>query len=127
MAQFVNTLRKFEDFMQLGGVSNDEIKKAEERLGVRFAEEYKEYLRECGAATADGHEYTGICKAKRLDVVLVTEKERSAELEISDSAYVVEQTHMDGIVIWQTTDEAIYQSHENSFKKINNSLAEYVG
>lgn len=127
MAQFVNTLRKFEDFMQLGGVSNDEIKKAEERLGVRFAEEYKEYLRECGAATADGHEYTGICKAKRLDVVLVTEKERSAELEISDSAYVVEQTHMDGIVIWQTTDGAIYQSHENSFKKINNSLAEYVG
>ena len=127
MAQFVNTLRNFEDFMQLGGVSNDEIKKAEERLGVGFAEEYKEYLRECGAATADGHEYTGICKAKRLDVVLVTEKERSAELEISDSAYVVEQTHMDGIVIWQTTDGAIYQSHENSFKKINNSLAEYVG
>ena len=127
MAQFVNSLRKFEDFMQLGGVSNDEIKKAEERLGVRFAEEYKEYLRECGAATADGHEYTGICKAKRLDVVLVTEKERSAELEISDSAYVVEQTHMDGIVIWQTMDGAIYQSHENSFKKINNSLAEYVG
>ncbi len=127
MSQFVKKIKSFEDYLQLGGVSNDEIKKAEERLGVRFAEEYKEYLRECGVATADGHEYTGIGKAKRLDVVLVTEKERSAELEIFDSAYVVEQTHMDGIVIWQTTDGIIYQSQGNSLKKINSSLAEYIG
>ena len=127
MSQFVKELKRFEDFMQLGGVSNEEIKNAEDRLGVKFAKEYKEYLKECGVATADGHEYTGICKSNRLDVVLVTEKERSVELEISDTAYVVEQTHIDGIVIWQTTDGTIYQSQGNSYKKINNSLVEYIG
>lgn len=127
MAQLVNALRKFGDFIQLGGVSDEEIKVAEESIGVRFSKEYKEYLRECGAATADGHEFTGICKAKRLDVVVVTKKERKEGIEFFDNAYVVEQAHIDGIVIWQTTDGAIYQSQGNSFKKIKESLVDYMG
>ena len=30
-------------------------------------------------------------------------------------------------VIWQTSDGKIYQSQGNKFKKINNSLADYIG
>lgn len=124
MANFVEKLKKFEDFTQLGGVSKAEIEDAEKQLGLKFAKDYKEYLQECGAATANAHEFTGLCDSKRLDVVLVTEKLRRQD-KFFDSAYVIEDTNMDGVIVWQTSKGEIYESQGNNVEEIAKSLAEY--
>lgn len=126
MIAFVEKLRQYGDFMESRGVSLKEINEAERQLHVEFSDEYKEYLAECGVATANGYEFTGISQSKRLDVVCVTEKERKNVREIPEGAYVVEQTHIDGVVIWQIKGGTVYQSQGDSFIKICDSLYEYI-
>lgn len=127
MSQFVNKLKKFDDFIELGGVSQDEINRTENILGVKFAEEYIEYLLECGVASADGHEFTGICKSKRLNVVDVTKEELAKVEDFPEGAYVVEQAHIDGVVIWQIQDGTIYMSQNKKVQWVSNSLYDYIG
>lgn len=126
MAKFVEMLMK-KNLISGNPVVEDEIKMAESKLDVKFARDYKDYVKKYGFVCFDGHELTGICKAKRLDVVSVTEKEREYFENIPKDAYVIEQAHIDGIVIWQTSNGKIYQSQGNSFEKICDSLAEYIG
>ena len=126
MLAFVEKLRQYDDFKALKGASLNEIKEAERKLNIEFSDEYKEYLSEYGIATANGYEFTGICQSERLNVVCVTEKERKNVREIPEGAYVVEQTHIDGIVIWQTRDGAVYKSQGDSFVMICDSLYEFI-
>lgn len=114
-------------FRSFKGASNEDIKKAEESLNVSFSKEYKLYLSKCGFATYEGHELTGICKAKRLNVVDVTINERKLSPDIQENWYVIEQLNIDGIVIWQSETGEIYQtSPEKKPLKIYDSLAEYI-
>lgn len=92
------------------GVSDALIEKAEFMLNVRFSNDYKEYLRVHGTASVDGHELTGIHSSKRLNVVDVTLSEKKHKHDIPHDWYVVEQTHIDGIVIWQNEKGDIYQT-----------------
>lgn len=126
MSKFVEKLKEYPDYLEFGGVSIEVINKAEQHLGLSFSEEYKEYLLRCGIATANGHEFTGLCSSDRLNVVCVTLAEMNRNGEVIEGAYVIEQTHIDGIVIWQIKRGDIYKSQENTFIKICNSLSEYI-
>ena len=107
--------------------TEDDVIKAEEKLQLSFSAEYKRYLLKYGFATCYGHEITGICKAKRLNVVDVTIMEREYAGNISSDWYVIEQLNIDGIVIWQSSTGKIYRTAPNTEpKKICNSLAEYI-
>lgn len=114
--------------MELGGVSEKDIEAAEMALGLTFAEEYRDYLLNCGIATAGGHEFTGIGKSRRLNVVNVTQEYRRKNKNIPDDLYVVEELGIDKIVIWQSTSGEIYQTvAESKPEKIADSIAEYLG
>lgn len=105
----------------------DDITKAEEKLNLSFSAEYKRYLLKYGFATYEGHEITGICKAKRLNVVDVTIIEREYTENIPANWYVIEQLNIDGIVIWQSETGEIFQTSPNTEPiKICDSLAEYI-
>lgn len=107
--------------------TEDDITKAEKKLNLSFPTEYKRYLLKYGFATYDGHEITGICKAKRLNVIDVTITEREYAENIPPDWYVIEQLNIDGIVIWQSSTGKIYQTSPNvEPTKICESLAEYI-
>ena len=126
MASFVNKIKLCEDYMALGGVSEHDVQKAEELLGLKFADDYRNYLIECGIATADGHEFTGIGKSKRLDVITNTLNKRSNNSQILSNMYVIEVVGIDGIVIWQDSEGYIYQSmKDGEFRKIADTLESY--
>ena len=104
-----------------------EINKAEKDLNLKFSEEYKSYLLNYGFATYEGHELTGICKAKRLNVVEVTKAERNNNPNVPNDCYVIETANIDGIVIWQNEDGLIFQSSPNTNSvELYNSLCEYI-
>lgn len=126
MLAFVERLRQYDDFVESKGASLNQINDTERQLQVEFSVEYKEYLSECGVASANGYEFTGICQSERLNIVCVTEKQRKNIREIPKGAYVVEETNIDEIVIWQTKDGTVYQSQGASFVKICDSLYEYI-
>ena len=98
------------------------IKEAEKSLGLKFSEDYKEYLQEYTIAMYDGHELTGLGKNKRTNVVNVTLSCRGYSSDIPQTWYVLEEGNVDGIVVWQDDKGHIYLGK----KKISESLYDYV-
>jgi hypothetical protein len=116
-----------ENFMSLGGVSEDKISEVETNMELIFADDYKEYLKKFGIATVDDHEFTGIGKSQRLSVDKVTQKERSKNDLIPKNLYVIEELGIDGITIWQSGTGEIYQSVSGEIPYvIYKSFLEYI-
>ena len=127
MNNIIDRLKEMPDYIGSNGRTEDEIQQAEKALGVSFSEDYRNYLKEIGLACFDGHELTGLTQTKRLDVVSITKEKREQFGNITSLWYVIEETNIFGIVIWQSSDGSIYETAPNSkAKKIDSSLAEYI-
>ena len=127
MSGFANKLRNLPDFISLISATSEQISKAENKLGLKFSNEYREYLTECGVASANGHEFTGVCKSSRLNVVDVTISERIRNPNIQTIYYVVEQINMDRIVVWQSNSGEVFITTPSMPPiKLCNSLCEYL-
>jgi hypothetical protein len=123
MSNFIKDLKSAPDFVQLNPATEADIKNAEKQLGLVFADEYKDYLLAFGTADGNSHEFTGICDSARLNVINVTKKQREYFKDIPTSFYVVEEAHIDGIVVWQDKDGAVYQTEPGiKTEKIAKSL-----
>ena len=127
MGKVIDSLKKKSDLIIGKPVSKEDIIKAEQELDVSFAKDYVEYLENFGFACYESHEITGICNAKRLNVVDVTKREKNYVNNVPNGAYVIEEAHIDDIVIWQVKNGNIYQSQgNNSVIYLCDSLNEYV-
>ncbi len=127
MNSIIEELKRKSDFFCEKGASEEEIKHAEGVLGLSFADEYKEYLQQYGSVSCGGHELTGVSADECLDVVRVTIKNLQHNPNIKIPLYVVEETHIDGIVIWQASSGEIFQSeYKEAPQKIYDSLIKYV-
>lgn len=127
MSSIVNVISSMKSFRARKPVDCNQIKEAEENLKLNFSTEYKEYLLAFGQVSIYGHEFTGICTSPRLNVVRITLEERINNPLIPHDLYVIEQIHIDDIVIWQNGSGEVYQSSINSnIKKIANSLSDFL-
>lgn len=127
MADVIEIFRGMPDFIGSTGRSEEEILHAERALGISFAKDYREYLEKIGLACFDGHELTGLTNTMRLDVVSVTNEKREQFGDCVSSWYVVEDTNIFGIVIWQDSDGVVYETAPNTKTKIiAKSLLEYI-
>lgn len=115
------------DLLPLKPATDQQITDAELQLRVSFANEYKAYVKEFGAIIADSIELTGIAKSNHRNVVSITERERRLNPNVPHTMYVIENTCVDGIIIWQDTKGEIYQTNPETYpKKIADSLVEYI-
>ncbi len=120
-------LEQQEAFESGKSATMEEILKAEETLTVTFAEEYRVYLQKYGWDSCKNHIFTGVSPFVGIDVATVTKKTRKRQPHVPHEYYVIEETQMDGIVIWQNSDGTIYASNPSSQPlKIASSLAEYI-
>ena len=127
MTSIVNKLCTLPAFCSLTGVSMEQIADAEKALALRFADDYREYLLSFGIASSDGHEFTGICNSKRLNVVDVTLAEKSITPGIPQDWYVLEEANIDGIVIWQNSIGKIFQTQPGrEAVKLADSICDYL-
>ena len=127
MASIATVMARLPSFRMRVPASVEQIDMAEKALGLQFSEEYREYLSAFGAASIYGHEFTGICTAKRLDVVSVTIYERERNPQIPENYYVLEQLNIDDVVIWQAQNGNIYQTIGGSEPiKICDSFCNYI-
>ena len=102
-------------------VDSENICKAEQKLNVVFADDYKKYLSAFGTVESDIIAISGL--GGYLDVVELTEECRSVNSQVP--YYVIEDA--DGLVIWQDETGAIYQTTPcQPPKKIHNSLAGFL-
>lgn len=127
MKRIVEIINNLTDLLSLKPASDTQITDAERQLGVSFAEEYKDYLSVFGAIMADGIELSGIAKAEHRNVVSLTKKERKLNPKVPNTMYAIENTCVDGIIIWQDTKGEVYQTQPGMEpKKIADSMADYI-
>lgn len=127
MSELIETMRNKPNFYAEKGVPMIQIEQAEKILGLKFAPDFKECLCEFGAVSIDGHEFTGFSADPNLYVVKVTQ-DNWKKNNVKKNLYVIEEAHIDGIVIWQDADGTVYETTPKSeAKKIACSLAEYIG
>ena len=127
MDYIIALLKQQTDFFCEEGASEEAIRKAEDALGLPFADDYKAYVQQFGSVSCGGHELTGFSRDKSLDVVRVTRHNLQKNPNINMPLYVVEETHIDGIVIWQAGTGEIYQAdYQAAPRKVYESLSEYV-
>ena len=110
MNLFVELLRKQEDYVSVKGALLPEIEEAEKKLGLAFSKEYKEYLLECGSASAGGHEFTGIINSGRLNVVCATKIAKCKCSFVPDNFYLIEDSGIDNTFLWQDENGNVYQT-----------------
>ena len=103
------------------------IKNAEKHLLVEFAPDYVDLLQCIGSCMCFGHEINGLTEKENLNVILATEEQREKNPDIPADWYAIEDTHMDGIVIWQNKNSEIYQSKPGSPpQKIASNLEQLI-
>ena len=123
----LESLKQKKDFLHLTEASDGEIFNAQTQLGLQFSSDYIDYVKQCGVATFEGHELTGICKSPRLNVVSVTERFRQTLPNISHEWYVIEELNFDNKSIWQDKSGLIYAvDGDKAISKIADSLADYI-
>lgn len=126
MSDWIEEMRCRSDFYAEKGVSVIQIEQAEKILGLKFAFDFRECLCEFGAVSFGGHELTGFSADPNLDVVMVTQK-NWLKNNVGKNLYVIEETHIDGIIIWQSSNGVIYETTPSLMpRKIANSLSEYI-
>ena len=107
------------------GDYSDKVVKAEQDLGLSFAEDFREFLLTFGQTDIENHEITGVV----LDNVVVASKdERQYTHSDTQDMYVIENLGFDGLIIWQNTAGEIFQTVPDKLvkpEKIYNSLVEY--
>ena len=127
MSELLTVLKSQEGFISANGVDAERVAEAEEKLGLKFALDYKEYLLEFGVACIDGHEFTGLIDSPHDESVIeVTNRARSKNNFCGDM-YVLEDLGIDFAYVWQKTNGEVYQTVENSKPElVCGSFAEYV-
>jgi len=127
MSKIIEAMKSLPQFLPLKAATSAEITDAELQLRLRFADDYREYLSEFGAIMADGIELSGIAKSEHRNVIALTKRERELNSDVPNSMYVIENTGIDGIIIWQDSGGKVYSSAPNKApKQIATSLLEYI-
>ncbi|MCL2015848.1 MAG: SMI1/KNR4 family protein [Defluviitaleaceae bacterium] len=127
MSAIIEKMKGLPKLYPLKAATTEEISSAEKELKTAFSEEYKEYLATFGAILADGVELSGIAKSEHRNVVSLTKQERELNPSVPHSMYVIENTGVDGMIIWQDSDGMIYKTQPNAPpERIAGSLAEYL-
>lgn len=114
MSGIIETIRSLPKMSGYKPASEVEITDAEIQLRLRFADEYRLYLSEFGEVSAHGLELTGIIDADYLHVVTATKEKWRMHPRVPRNLYVVEDTAIDGIVIWQDEKGTIYKTSPHS-------------
>ena len=110
----------------MGGVGTDKIIEAEKQLGIRFSDDFRNYLMEYGVVSFGSHEFMGLGGDAYLDVVGETLMERERNEKFPKNCYIVENLGIDGIMILQDSEGKIYEINASVIKRIASSFSEYV-
>lgn len=127
MDNFLTKMKSKQGFVALTGATHEQVAKAEDALGIKFSEEYRQYVSAYGIASFEDHELTGICTSPRLNVVDVTQVERLKNPELPTDWYVLEKLNIDDVIIWQSNAGKVYQTIPEAQPIILcGSLSEYL-
>ena len=126
MSEIVELIKSIPDVAYIEGCTDEQIAEAEKELGLKFPQEYIDYVKEFGCVDFFGHEFTGLNVIGRLNVVQATKKEKRVNEYFVDDLIVLENVGIDAIVICISIDNVVFRVCYDKIEKIADSLSGYV-
>lgn len=126
MSSIIEKINKIEKLYYVKGCSYKQIKDAQSELGITFPEEYVDIVREFGAISFFGTEWTGLNVDDYLNVVYVTKEEREINSSFPSDCFVLENQGIDGLIIICNEDGEVFSLQYSKIEKIHNSISEYL-
>ena len=108
------------------GCTFKQIKDAQLELGIAFPEEYIDIVKEYGAISFYGTEWTGLNVDDYLNVVSVTKKEKAINSAFPADCFVLENQGIDGLVIICNETGEVFSLQYSKIEKIHNSISNYL-
>lgn len=126
MNSLITCINSLPSLKYSGGVSADEVNKAEQSVGVKFSDDFKLYLMNFGQLQARGIELTGISSKTSTSVVRITKDEFERE-SFSHEYYVIEDLGIDGILYLQNRKGQVFEYCPGKAPKLYaDSLVNYI-
>ena len=123
----VEKIKAIPNLCHLKGCSTNQIKLAQRELDLEFPDEFIDYVKEFGAISFFGTEWTGLNVDGYLNVVDATKNERKLGKDFPKGYFVLENQAIDGILILVDNTGAVY-SYQSGNKPmlICESMSEYL-
>ena len=127
MSKILEVVNRIKHKDNLGNCSLEDIKAAEQALGLKFAGEYIELLTNFGTLTTDYLDISSTLKDPFYDVTHLTKDVRNRHKGLPNDLYVVYDVHIDGIVILQNASGKVFSIDETgSLMEAYDSLAAFI-
>ena len=126
MAQIIEKLKSIPNLYHAKGCSTSQIKAAQDILGIIFPDEFVDYVKQFGAISFYGTEWTGLNVDGYLNVVEATLQERKFNTSFPNDCIVLENLGIDGLLTVMNAEGEIFSIHYDKRDKVCGSLVEYV-
>lgn len=126
MSLIIEKINKIEKLRHAKGCSSKQIEDAQSELGITFPKEYIDIVKEFGAISFFGTEWTGLNVDDYLNVVSVTKEEREINRSLPSDCFVLENQGIDGLIIICNEAGEVFSLQYSKIKKIHDSLVDYL-
>ena len=126
MKTIIEKINTIENLYHAKGCTYKQINDAQEELGITFPDDYIDILREYGAISFYGTEWTGLNVDDYLNVVSVTEKEREMNNSFPSDCFVLENQGIDGLIVICNEVGEVFNLQYTKIEKIHDSIAGYL-
>lgn len=126
MSSIIEKIKKIEKLYHAKGCTFKQIKDAQSELGITFPEDYMNIVKEYGAISFYGTEWTGLNVDDYLNVVFVTKKEREMNSSFPSDCFVLENQGIDGLIVICNEAGEVFSLQYSKIEKIHDSIASYL-
>lgn len=126
MSLITNKINTIPDLDSLKGCTDEQIKDAEKSLGMKFPQEYIDYVKAYGCISFGSYEWTGLNVKGRLNTVEATQQEMRDNPNFPDKCFVLENTGIDAKYIVVDEDGKVYLLQGAKRLLLCNSIADYL-
>ena len=126
MKTIIEKINTIKNLYHAKGCTYKQIKDAQEKLEIIFPDDYIDILREYGAISFHGTEWTGLNVDDYLNVVSVTEKEREMNNSFPSDCFVLENQGIDGLIVICNEAGEVFNLQYSKIEKIHDSISSYL-
>lgn len=126
MGNIVDEIRKIEKFYHVSGCTTRQLKDAQKTLNLEFPEEFIDYVKEFGAISFYGTEWTGLNVEGYLNVVEATKQEREFNSAFPLDCFVIENQGIDGVITVINEKGYVFTMQYDSQTLLCDSLSDYL-
>ena len=126
MSFIIEKIKKIEKLYHAKGCTMKQVKEAQSELEITFPEDYIDIVREYGAISFYGTEWTGLNVGDYLNVVSVTKKEREINGDFPPDCFVLENQAIDGLIVICNEKGEVFSFQYSKLERIHDSISDYL-